>query len=229
MADTPETVVANPIPKTLEPPPRSTGDASQDYPLLLNYMVRAAQVVQQCVAYINKQVTSGEFDPDETLPDPATATTASAQSTANDAYTLAKGVREDVDNIDLDIDDLQDQIDTVETTANTADSNATSALASATTALSTANNAQAELDTFRRGTVTVSGASASQTLTFSGSGEPDTAYDLILTPASFAGTPAIDAFVVKQQTKNTGDFTITVFGAPGIGNSVTFSWVLIRI
>lgn len=42
-----------PIPRTLEPPPRSTGNASLDLPILLDWFYRAYQVIQESVDYIN--------------------------------------------------------------------------------------------------------------------------------------------------------------------------------
>ena len=76
------------LPRILEPPPKSTGDAQNDYPLLINWIYRAYQNIQQIAFYIKGQVDTPEFNPSD-LPDPATATTASAQETANNAYTLA--------------------------------------------------------------------------------------------------------------------------------------------
>lgn len=76
------------LPRILEPPPKSTGDAQNDYPLLINWIYRAYQNIQQIAFYIQGQVDVPEFNPSD-LPDPASATTASAQETANNAYTLA--------------------------------------------------------------------------------------------------------------------------------------------
>lgn len=86
------------IPRTLETPPRTTGNAQQDFPLIVDWMFRAYQVIQQSVAYINSQVESGDVELTN-LPDPATATVSSAQQTANLAYQLASGSQDGVDSI----------------------------------------------------------------------------------------------------------------------------------
>ena len=77
-----------PIPRTLESPPRTTGNPQQDLPLLVDWFWRAYQVITQSVAYINSQVNSSEFTV-ANLPDPDNTTLAQAQQTANDAYNLA--------------------------------------------------------------------------------------------------------------------------------------------
>lgn len=80
--------MVTPIPRTLEPPPRSTGNATQDFPILIDWFWRAYQVIVEAVNFINSQI--GEVDLDvAALPDPETATVSSAQSTANLAYALA--------------------------------------------------------------------------------------------------------------------------------------------
>lgn len=85
------------IPKTLESPPRTTGNAQQDFPLVLDWMFRAYQVIQQSVEYINSQVSGADTSLTLTdLPDPNTATVASAQNTANQAYTAAIVAQEGV-------------------------------------------------------------------------------------------------------------------------------------
>lgn len=91
MADTAQTTQqssAVPIPRTLETPPRTTGQVQRDLPLLVDWFYRAYQVITQSVAYINSQVANPDFNV-ANLPDPANTTLAQAQQTANDAYNLA--------------------------------------------------------------------------------------------------------------------------------------------
>ncbi len=85
-----------PIPRTLETPPRTTGNLQQDMPLLINWFWRAYQVIQQSVAYINSQVTNPAFNVAD-LPDPANTTLAQAQTTANNAYNLANTANKRID------------------------------------------------------------------------------------------------------------------------------------
>ena len=83
------------IPNPLEPPPRSTGDAQQDYPLIIDWMYRVYHVVQQSVSFINSQLSQNTVLTE--LPDPDTATIASAQQTANEAYSLAAAQKSRID------------------------------------------------------------------------------------------------------------------------------------
>jgi hypothetical protein len=86
-----------PIPEVLEPPPRTTGNAQLDFPILMDWIWRAYSVIQQSVAYINAQVSSGGGLDINDLPDPATATISSAQQTANEAFALADEQRDRID------------------------------------------------------------------------------------------------------------------------------------
>ncbi len=85
-----------PIPRTLETPPRTTGNPQSDLPILIDWFWRAYQVIQQSVAYINNQVSNPEFSV-ANLPDPANTTLAQAQQTANDAYNLANTADKRID------------------------------------------------------------------------------------------------------------------------------------
>jgi len=80
--------MAAPIPRTLEAPPRTTGNPQRDLPILIDWFYRAWQVVQQSINYINSQVNNPDFSVAD-LPDPTNTTLANAQQTANDAYNLA--------------------------------------------------------------------------------------------------------------------------------------------
>lgn len=85
------------VPRTLETPPRSTGNAHADFPLILDWMWKAYQVISQSVNYIKAQATSPDVNIED-LPDPATATISSAQVTANQAYALANDQKGRIDN-----------------------------------------------------------------------------------------------------------------------------------
>ncbi len=236
-----------PVPQPIEPPPRSTGDAKNDYPLLLNWLQRAYQNILQAVTYINEQVTVPDYDTTN-LPAPGTATTASAQKTANDAYTLADQADGKADTAQAAADAAQVDADAAQATAGSAQTDATNALAAASTAqtnantaltnanaaVSTANAAQSSVTNVANvlarmvsGTVTISGTNSSATVTFS-SAQPDTAYTVNVQAKTSSGTISIDSFVVVSKTYTTGNFSFTIGAAPGVGNSVTFEWQLIR-
>lgn len=82
-----------PIPEPLETPPRTTGNTNQDFTLIVDWMWKVYQKMQEAVLYINNQVSNNPDLNIERLPDPATATVASAQETANQAYVLANDQR----------------------------------------------------------------------------------------------------------------------------------------
>ena len=88
-----------PIPRQLESPPRTTGNAAQDFPLVIDWIWRTYQVIQQAVNFINNQI---QKNPDITvtdLPDPQTSTVAQAQLTANQAYQIATNAKNTADNL----------------------------------------------------------------------------------------------------------------------------------
>jgi hypothetical protein len=78
-----------------------------------------------------------------------------------------------------------------------------------------------------RGTVTVSELNTTATVTFS-TNESDASFQVVLTAKSSTGTPAAGSNRVLSYTTATTGFTITVEAAPDTGNTVTFSWILIR-
>lgn len=81
-------MVDTPLPRTLETPPRTTGNAQQDLPILIDWFWKAYQVIGQAVDYINETV-SPSITVVANLPDPEGTTLAQAQQTANDAFSLA--------------------------------------------------------------------------------------------------------------------------------------------
>ena|ERR1035437_1752626 len=166
-----------PIPRTLETPPRTTGNTQQDMPLLINWFWRAYQVIQQSVAYINSQVTNPQFNV-ANLPDPANTTLSQAQTTANNAYNLA-------------------------------------------------NTASKRIDGFVSGTFDIVDANTGEVFTFT-TPQLDANYRVIVQAVASIGAPPMDAFVVAAKTYTAAGFTVTMFGAPGLGNTVSYEWQLIR-
>lgn len=228
------------LPRVLEPPPKTTGNAQADYPLMVNWFYRAYQTILQIAQYIEEQVEEGAFDP-ENLPDPGNTTLAQAQDTANKAYELAEDAKELADEskalADEAIDDAADALaaaNSVVSIANNALSVASNAESVANAAQSTANGAQSGVNNinlilgrWQRGTITLNAADTGASPTF-GSAQPDTAYSVILQPMSSTGTPAVDAFIVTSKSYSTGGFSFTVNGAPGVGSTVTYEWQVVR-
>lgn len=188
-----------PIPRTLETPPRTTGNAQFDFPLMIDWMYRAYLVIVQSVAYINQQVQENPNLSVTDLPDPGSTTLAQAQLTANLAYALA--------------DQANNKADALDPRLDTAEANIT-----------TLTN---RLDGFITDTFTISEAFDGVNVTF-GTAQPDANYTIVVQPISFVGTPSANAFIVKEKTYSAADFSVTMYAAPGIGNSVTFEWRLIR-
>jgi hypothetical protein len=141
------------LPNVLEPPPRSTGDATKDFPLLLKWIWTAYLNIRQIMLYVKSQVETPEFNPVD-LPDPATATISGAQQTANEAYTLADQAKTAADAAQVDADAAQSAATAAQTDADTAATDAASAL-------SAANAAQSDIDGF------VSGVGAAGSVLFS--------------------------------------------------------------
>lgn len=57
---------------------------------------------------------------------------------------------------------------------------------------------------------------------------PDAAYEFHVQAKSSTGSPSSDAFIVASKGYAVGDFSFVLRAAPGSGNSVTFSWILVR-
>ncbi len=79
--------VSVPVPP---PPPRFSGDDKADLRALAQWMIDfyKAAVLGGYFLNVQEESQAGTFDP-SSLPDPATATLAQAQQTANEAYALA--------------------------------------------------------------------------------------------------------------------------------------------
>lgn len=195
-----------PIPRTLETPPRTTGNAQQDFPIMIDWFYRAYQVIVQAVNYINEQVQETPDLDINDLPDPTNTTLAQAQNTANLAYALA-------DQADGKADTAQAEVDAVEVT-----------VASHTTSIATLN---AKFAGNVDGTVTVSDANTGATVTF-GTAQVDTNYTVMIQPKTISGAPATNAYIIKTKTYGTADFSFTLIAAPGVGSSITYDWQLVR-
>lgn len=167
----------------LVPPPRSTGDITQDYPLLLNWLQEFYNQNQASTQYLQSQAeVPADFDP-STLTDPSKATIASAQQTANNAFTLAETLQAQFNKYGL-----------------------------------------------KTGTITISGATNTETFTFATADvQNDTSYIVVLTAAGTTGSPPIDAVHIISQSYTKNGFSIAVNASPGAGNSVTFNWILARL
>lgn len=191
--------MTTPIPRTLENPPRSTGRPELDFPILVDYIYKAYQVIVQAVNYINAQVQENPNLNVNDLPDPTNTTLAQAQTTANLAYALA-------DQADGKADILDPRVDTAETDID---------------------NLQARVNGFITDTFTVTDGFTGATVTF-GTAQVDDQYTIHLQPKSFTSTPAQGAFIISSKTYNATDFSVTLYQAPGVGTSVTYEWRLIR-
>lgn len=76
------------------------------------------------------------------------------------------------------------------------------------------------------GSFTISGASTSGNPVFPADlGTTD--YFSVVTPTGATGSPANDAFRIVVQTKGSGGIGVGVAGAPGVGNSVTYDYIVI--
>lgn len=84
-------------------PPRLTGDKERDFTALAQWLndFYTAVVRENFFVQASGQFDAGQFDP-ASLPDPASATLASAQNTANQAYTLAASAKSEIDALLID-------------------------------------------------------------------------------------------------------------------------------
>lgn len=82
------------------PPPRMAGPVEQVVEAIVFWLNQFYQYgfLQNAILTAGQQSQSGTFDP-STLPDPASATVASAQDTANKGYTLANAAKGEADKL----------------------------------------------------------------------------------------------------------------------------------
>ncbi len=56
-----------------------------------------------------------------------------------------------------------------------------------------------------------------------------TNYFVTVTPSTAAGAPANDAFRIVATTRGTGGIGVSIAGAPGVGSSVTYDYIVIGV
>lgn len=84
-----------------------------------------------------------------------------------------------------------------------------------------------DLESFRAGDVTITGAATNNSVTFDLE-EPDTGFEVCVTVKSVTGAPAAGAYIPIGMAYTTTGFTLTLTAAPGIGTSITYSWIRVR-
>lgn len=195
----------------LPPPPRSSGNAQGDLPLIVDYLYK---IYNGITSYVQGQTSIPVVNPG-TLPDPGSSSIAGAQTTANQAYILANSAATEAQ--------------LAETTATAAQTTATAAAVAAAAAQSTANTANNRTSQWFAGQVTVNGGGTSGVHTFSGSEtEPDAFYHVLANAVSQTGSPAAGSQTITTITKTTSGFTINVAADPGGGNTVIFDFLVVR-
>lgn len=117
--------------------------------------------------------------------------------------------------------------DPASTTLATAQKTANDAYLLAQAAQATATSANNRVKDWQRGSVTVSDAATTGTITFAPA-QTNTNYMILIQVKSTSGAPPLDATLVIAKTYNQNDCVFTLNAAPGAGKSVTFEWVMIR-
>lgn len=123
--------------------------------------------------------------------------------------------------------ELQDLIDPAAATAATAQNTANQALTLATTNDGRLDTAEARHTKEDVGQVTISGTNTNAAVTGI-SAQGDTSYEVIITGVDYSGAPSVSAFVVVKVVKAADQFTVYIGAAPGVGNSVTLSYKIVR-
>lgn len=77
------------------------------------------------------------------------------------------------------------------------------------------------------GSLTITAGASTATHNFA-TAQTDTNYRVFATATGFTGTPTISSFPIIRVTKATANFTLEVSVAPGVGNSVTFDFIVTR-
>ncbi len=172
---------ASPIPQ----PPRLTGEAETDIASLNFWANQLYQygVLQGGLLTAETQSQSGTFSPTN-LPNPGASTVATAQTVANEAYTLAE-------------------------TVNTAEQALNKKIVQA-------------------GSFMVTGASSSPGAITITTAQTDTNYFVVCSPSAIVGAPASGALLIDSVAKAAGSFTPSVSAQPGVGNSVTYDYLVMR-
>lgn len=157
-------------------PPRQFGDWAIDGPGYGQWFKDVVGVTRQQAETINKLTAGGGDVNPSNLPDPATSNVATAQKTANDAYTAALAAGARVGMV---------------------------------------------------GTVTITDLATTGDLVFT-KAQPDTSYFVLPGQAASSGTPDPGAFLLASIAKTVAKATLTVTVAPGTGNSVSYTVVILR-
>lgn len=173
--DTTVTTTTTTVPFVSDPP-RQFGDWSIDGPGYGQWLKEVVGVTRQQAETINKLTAGGGDVNPANLPDPATSNVATAQKTANDAYTAALAAGARVGMV---------------------------------------------------GTVIIADLATTGTLTFT-KAQPDTSYFALPGQSGAVGTPDPGALIIASIAQAVGSCTLTVTVAPGVGNSVTFTVVVLR-
>jgi hypothetical protein len=166
-------------------PPRMTGNAQQDLVAITEW----AWAFYRAVVLENAYASNADFlstvaDINEQLIDPAGATVASAQTTANNALTLANTVQNDL-----------------ETHAQGQDAGGGAVISDLATSVAITGLAE----------------------------QTDTNYFVVASPTGSSGSPPSGAYIITSISgKTTTGFTLNVGAAPGVGNSVTWNWIVLR-
>lgn len=108
-----------------------------------------------------------------------------------------------------------------------AQATAASAQNTANTALTLANTSNDRTKNYVVGAVTISGAATTGVVVLAVA-QPDAVYKVVFSGEGFTGAPPAAAFVTVSMLKTAAQFTVTLASAPGVGNSVTLAWFLVR-
>jgi hypothetical protein len=77
------------------------------------------------------------------------------------------------------------------------------------------------------GTHDIADTDTTETVTFA-SAQPDTDYNIILTPVKQTGTPTTNSYIAYISNKTVNGFDITSLAAPSAGATVRWNWLLVR-
>lgn len=163
----------------------------------------------------------------QTTADTAVTNAAAAQSTANTAVTNAATAQTTANTAVTNAATAQTTANTAVTNAATAQSTATSAASAAATAQADATSALAKVP-IHTNTMGAAGAGTSFSDAFSMT-LANTNWFPFFSVRSFTGSPPADAFIITSYTKSTTNIGITVAAAPGVGNLITFDYILIPL
>lgn len=108
-----------------------------------------------------------------------------------------------------------------------AQATAASAQSTANAALTLANTANERTEHYEVGDVTITGIATTAVVTLAAT-QPDALYKVVFSGEAFTGAPPAASFLIVNMVKTDTQFTLTLASAPGLGNSVTLAWFLVR-